>query len=177
MQVAYVYLSRPPFYFFLIWGGGEQMDVGWPSRRHVSEHESNQSTSLYGRRKKKEKKNPASRWVLCVFSEPQHAEEALSQSVRKRCVSEPHSIVIMNIDPVSALFERHRHKRMSACMNFEGDVAHVYLLKLSDGSRVLQRYLRSRILFIIIIILGSRKYLCSNMKFFWDINNPGIQIY
>lgn len=136
-------------------------------------------TNLHtGGEKKKEKKNPASRWVLCVFSEPQHAEEALSQSVsvRKRCVSEPHSIVIMNIDPVSALFERHRHKKMSACMNFEGDVAHVYLLKLSDGSRVLRRYLRSRILFII-IILGSRKYLCSNMKFFWDINNPGIQIY
>lgn len=84
--------------------------------------------------------------------------------------------MIMNIDPDSVLFDRHRHKRLSACMNFEGDVAHVYLLKLSDGSRVLQWYPRSRVLFIL-IILGSRKYIFSNKKFPWDINSCGIQNY
>lgn len=65
--------------------------------------------------------------------------------------------MIMNIDPDSVLFERHCYKGINACIHFEGDIAHVYLLKLSDGSRVLQRYLRSRTLFIIIITLGRLK--------------------
>lgn len=105
----------------------------------------------------KKKKNSAcfSLSAVCFLSEP---KGALLQSVKKkRCVSEPHGIVIMNIDPDSVLFERHCHERMNACINFEVDIAHVYLLKLSEGSRVLQRYLRSRILFTIIITLGSLK--------------------
>lgn len=51
------------FFSFLIRGGGEQMDVGSPSGRHVSEHELDQST--YGRRKREREKKESK---CCMFS-------------------------------------------------------------------------------------------------------------
>lgn len=96
-------------------------------------------TNLHTRQKKIKIKNPACfpMSAVCFLSEPRGP---FLQSVKKkkRCVSEPRGIVIMNIDPDSVLVERHCHKGMNTCMNSEGDRAHVYLLKLSVGSRVLR---------------------------------------